>query len=108
MEKTEKTEYFLAHLIQLIGRLTFPMEKVYKIIGTNAKLLRAFNSCDGTITQAEIAKKHRIDPGNFSRTVNRWVLNGIAFRIGSGKDARLVHIYPVPPAPPKDIKEKMA
>ena len=106
MENSEKLEYFLAYLVQLVGMVAFPMEKVYRVVGTSPRLLRAFNSCDGTVTQAEIAKKHRIDPGNFSRTANRWVINGVAFRIGSGKDARLLHIYPVPTAPPKETKKK--
>jgi hypothetical protein len=60
------------------------------------KQLRAFNMCDGAKGQAEIAKALKIDRGNFSRTVSRWIDEGIVFRLGEGRDAKLLHVYALP------------
>ncbi len=83
-------------LIQIVGRAAMPEAKVIEILGDGAKQRRAFNLADGTQTQQDIARKARIDTGNFSRTASRWIENGIAFWIGEGNDKRLVHIYAVP------------
>jgi hypothetical protein len=54
--------------------------------------LHAFNMCDGTRTQGEIAKAQGLDPGNFSRTVSRWVEAGVVFKM---PDNKLLHVYPL-------------
>src|SRR5688572_17504367 len=56
------------------------------------KQLRAFNMCDGAKGQADIAKALKLDSGNFSRTVSRWIDEGILFRLGEGRDARLADV----------------
>jgi hypothetical protein len=87
----------LKALIATTGRLAFPQEKLTEIIcskSAGAKQIKAFNLCDGTRSQAEIIKECKLDAGNFSRTVGRWVSAGVLFRIGEGKDAKLLHIYP--------------
>ena len=98
MNLTEQTDQLLRCMMQIIGRSAMSPEKVYEIVGDGKKQITAFNLCDGTRNQSEVATKAGIDSGNFSRTFTRWVQNGIAFRIGEGKEARLMHIYSIPRA----------
>jgi len=86
--------------IQVIGRIAIPHENVRTIVGTNSKYIKAFNLCDGTLTQSEIARKAKIKRPNLSRAMNRWVTNGILFLVGKGVDARFIHIYPIPEKTP--------
>jgi hypothetical protein len=96
MNDTKRLTDLLSCAIQIMGRLAIPPENVSVVVGNKKKLLAAYNLCDGTLTQKEIAKKIRLDPGNFSRTSNRWVKNGVAFWIGEGNESRLLHLYPLP------------
>lgn len=105
MEPTERFEQLLRCLLQIIGRNAMPTETVYKILGQGKKQLKAFNLCDGSLTQKEIARKSGVDQGNLSRTVNRWVRNGIAFWIGEGREATLLHIYPLPEGAKRERKK---
>lgn len=86
----------IRYAIQVIGRIAIPVENVKELLGDGAKQANAFNLADGTLSQGEIAKKAKLDQGNFSRTANRWVREGIAFWVGQGTEKRLCHIYPVP------------
>jgi len=95
MDNNERLESLLESLIKVIGRVAIPVDKVAEIVNTSPKLVRAFNLCDGTATQLDIAKKCGVDPGNFNRAISRWIESGVAFWIGSGKNARLLHIYPI-------------
>jgi DNA-binding HxlR family transcriptional regulator len=82
--------------LQILGRAVMPSEKIRKIIGEKKKKqIKAFNLCDGTRMVTEIAKESRINQGNLSRTLSRWCESGIVFRIGEGKDAKFLHIYPL-------------
>ncbi len=92
-----ETNDLLRCAVQVIGRIAVPPEKVRKIIGeSKKKQLKAYNLCDGTRTLVKIAKKAKIDEGNLSRTVNRWLEHGIVFSVAEGSDKRLLHIYPLP------------
>ena len=85
-------------LINLTGRLVFPEEQLAEMFPkgkTKKKYVKAYNLCDGTRSQNEISKEAKIDQGNFSRTVNRWLTLGIIYKIGEGNDSKLLHIYPV-------------
>ncbi|SRR6266480_3643050 len=84
-------------LVQVIGRAAIPPEEIISVIGKRKKQIKAFNLCDGTRTLGDIARKAKINQGNLSRTTARWVEQGILFRIGEGKAARLIHIYPIAP-----------
>ena len=106
MKSNEQTDALLGCLVQIIGRAVMPIDTVYNLVGRGAKQIDAFNICDGTLTLSEIAKKTAIDKGNLSRTFARWVENGVAFWVGQGKAARLLHIYPVPPAGNAKTKKK--
>jgi predicted transcriptional regulator len=93
-------EAYLRAILATVARQTFPLEKVLEIMGPNAgeKQLHAFNLCDGTKSQAEIAKNLGLDQGNFSKTLGRWIDAGIVIRVGQNKDVRPLHVYPLPEA----------
>jgi hypothetical protein len=95
-EETKKLNALLNCAIQIVGRLALPPESVREIIGTDKKYMRAYNLCDGSRTQQEIAKATGLHQSNFSRASGRWVENGVAFWLGEGKDKRLRHLYPIP------------
>jgi hypothetical protein len=93
----ELSDDLLRCLVHIVGRASMPTETVCELVGNGKKQIQAFNLCDGTLSQSEISKKTKVDQGNLSRTFDRWVKHGIAFWIGEGTDAKLMHIYPVPP-----------
>jgi len=64
--------------------------------GAGPKQVAAFNLCDGSRSQGDIAKVLKLDAGNFSRTVGRWIDEGVVFRLGDGREAKLLHVYPLP------------
>jgi hypothetical protein len=92
----ELADDLLRCLVHIVGRASMPTETVFELVGRGKKQIEAFNLCDGTLSQLEISKRTRINQGNLSRTFDRWVKNGIAFWIGEGKEAKLMHIYPIP------------
>jgi hypothetical protein len=101
MEKAEELINLLRILVHVSGRAAFPEEKLRGIVappGASAKQTAAYNLCDGSRTQAEVARAAKINQGNFSRTMARWVGEGVLFRVGNGREARLLHLYPLPPA----------
>lgn len=96
MTNESRLEQLLCCFIQIVGRAAMPEERVREIVGSGAKQVRAFNLCDGTKSQTDVARQCRLQQANLSRTVSRWVQNGVMFWIGAGRDARLLHIYPIP------------
>lgn len=106
MNPSEQTNQLLRCLVHIIGRAAMPPEKVCELIGPGKKQVKAFNLCDGTLNQSEVAKKAGIDQGNFSRTFTRWVGNGIAFWVGEGNDAKPLHIYPLSPAVKNKLRKR--
>lgn len=90
-----ETNDLLACLLQVVARTAIPTREVRRIVGARSKQLKAFNLCDGSNTLAEIGKKTRIDGGNLSRAVARWREHGIVFLVGTGNEARYLHIYPL-------------
>lgn len=82
-------------MISLLGRSVFPRHDLMEIVAPlkgKEKQTKAFNLCDGTRSQADIGKQLKLDAGNFSRTVARWIEAGVVFRLGEGRDARLLHV----------------
>ncbi len=90
-----ETEELLRFLVQLTARHVFPEELLRQIVGTSDRQVEAYNLCDGTRTQAEIAKASKLDQGQFSRTASRWAEAGVLFRVGTGRDVKLLHLYPL-------------
>lgn len=99
------TQELLMALLATTGRTAFTVTSVFDMVdptGKSTKQIKGFNLADGTLTQAEIVKKVKIDSGNFSRAVSKWIDQGIMFRLGDGRDAKLLHIFPLPNKRPKD------
>lgn len=93
------TSDLLRALLTVAARATFPAEKLAGIVqagGAGETQLAAYNMCDGSRGQSEIGKALSLDAGNFSRTVARWIDAGIMFRLGEGREAKLMHVYPLP------------
>jgi len=103
MKPEEQMNLLLQILVQVVARAAVPSSTVREIVGTGRKQVRAFNLCDGTLNQTDIRRKLKIDSGNFSRTVSRWVEQGIAFRLGEGREAKILHIYPLG----KELKKRV-
>ena len=74
-----------------------PVDRLREVVGNGKKQIKAFNLCDGTLNQAEVAKKCNMDRGNLSRTLARWRENGVLFVLGERRNATFLHIYPLPP-----------
>jgi DNA-binding Lrp family transcriptional regulator len=68
------------------------------------KQVLAYNLCDGQTPQAEIAKKAKLDKGNLSRSIARWVEEGVVVRIGP--EELPLHVYPISEAPAKSKKRR--
>ena len=96
MEPTQRFEQLLECLIHVVGRAAMAEDRVRAIVATGEKQVEAFNLCDGTLPQKDVAAKVGLDPASVSRSMTRWVENGVAFWIGEGNDARLLHIFPIP------------
>lgn len=63
------------------------------MVGTSLRQVEAYNLCDGTRTQAEVVKASKLDQGQFSRVATRWAQEGVLFKLGSGRDVKLLHLY---------------
>lgn len=85
----------------MTARQAFSVEALDEIVGSGEKQRRAFNMCDGTKTQSEIVKATKIDPGNFSKTLARWIEAGIVLRLAEGRESKLLHVYPLSPTKQK-------
>lgn len=90
---------YLKAILATVARQTFPPERLAELVAANAggeKQLAAFNLCDGNHTQSEIAIALRLDRGNLSRSISRWIDLGIVIRVGDGAEAKPTHVYPLP------------
>lgn len=96
----DNADIYLKAMMSLLARQTFPPSQLAELVGRD-KQLEAYNLCDGSRTQTEIAKQLGLDSGNFSKTVARWVELGILVKTSEGAETRLVHLYPLPKAKKK-------
>jgi hypothetical protein len=106
MEENKRSEWLLECLIHVIGRAAIKPEEIREIVDIGKNRIKAYNFCDGSLTQTQIAKKARLDQGNFNRSVNRWVRSGIVFPFKEGKEVRLLHIFPIPESSRKKRRSK--
>lgn len=62
---------FLRAILATVARQTFSTARILEILDPTAgeKQHRAFNLCDGSRTQADVAKELGVDPGNFSKSI---------------------------------------
>lgn len=90
------TEDLLKGVLATVARTAFPPDVLYKIVAPTAgseKQLLAYNLCDGTTPQAEIGKKAKLDAGNLSRSIAKWMEAGVVIRVGDDKFP--LHVYPL-------------
>ena len=89
----------LRAILSTVARQTFPPSAILKIVAPQAnsgKWIRAYNLCDGTRVQAEIAKEAKVDPSDLSKKLKRWIDEGILIRLTEGNSERPIHVYPLP------------
>jgi hypothetical protein len=92
----DSTDALLRGILATVGRTAFPPAALYKIVAPTAgstKQVQAYNLCDGETPQTEICRKLKLDSGNFSRSVSRWIEAGVVIRVGP-EDLPL-HLYPL-------------
>lgn len=102
-------ETYLRAILATVARQTFPPDALSRLVAptkAGEKQLAAYNLCDGSRLQGEIAKELSLDAGAFSRTVSRWVDLGILVRVGEKRETRLVHLYPLPTSGGKKSKDE--
>ena len=93
----DTNEALLRAILATVARQAFPPEKLVELIAPIAggeKQLMAYNLCDGQTPQTEIGKKSKLDKGNLSRYISRWIEVGIVIRVG--RDQNPMHLYPLP------------
>jgi DNA-binding HxlR family transcriptional regulator len=92
----DTADSLLRAILATVARRTFPTADIYKIVAPVAgsdKQLAAYNLCDGETPQAEIGKRAKLDKGNLSRSISRWIEAGIVVRVG--EDQYPMHVYPL-------------
>jgi hypothetical protein len=97
------TDAILKGILATVGRTAFPPDKLYKIVAPtkgSAKQVLAYNLCDGETPQAEIGKRAKLDRGNLSKTIAKWVEAGVVVRVGA--DGHPLHLYPLTSKPPRE------
>jgi hypothetical protein len=96
----DNSETLLRAILAAVARTTFPPEVLHEIITSGRsgaeKQVEAYNLCDGRKSQAKIADAAGIDRSNFNKSLSRWIEAGIILRLGEGRDAHPVHVYPLP------------
>jgi hypothetical protein len=89
-------ESLLRGILATVARQTFTPAQILKIVAPTQdrrRQLLAYNLCDGVTPQAEIGKKARLDKGNLSRSIARWIEAGIIIRVGAERHP--LHVYPI-------------
>ena len=79
----ENSDVYLKAMLSMLARQSFPPAQLSQLVG-KSKQLEAYNLCDGTRTQTEVAKALGLDTGNFSKTVGRWSDLGIMIKVSEG------------------------
>jgi hypothetical protein len=98
----DTTEALLKGILAVVARTAFPPEAIYKIVAPTTgsdKQVLAYNLCDGGTPQNVIGKRAKLDSGNLSRSINRWIEAGVVIRIGA--DQFPLHLYPLTKLPAK-------
>ena len=89
------TDELLRVLIRVTARVAIPEPRLRALVGGNPrsgdKYIAAYNFCDGSRGVTEIARLADLNQGNLSRTITRWIDQGVMFRLGP--ESRPVHLY---------------
>jgi len=81
----DEQQSILLMTMQLIARQTFDKDDLFNIVAVGSnweKQVSAYNLCNGINSQSDIAKLAGLDTGNFSRSLSRWIEEGIVFKMG--------------------------
>lgn len=92
------TDALLKGILATVGRTAFPPEALWKIVAPSAgsaKQILAYNLCDGETPQADISRKTKLDRGNLSRLITKWIECGVVIRVGT--EGHPLHLYPLSP-----------
>ena len=101
------TEELLRAILASVARVAFPPDALAKIVAPTVgseKQLLAYNLCDGETPQADICKRAKLDKGNFSRAVARWIEEGVVVRVGS--DRLPLHVYALTKKTAKTVERR--
>lgn len=103
---SDATQDLFRALISVSARAAFTESELLEIVAPTSrgrdKLVAAYNLCDGTKTQSDVVHALKLNKGNFSLAVARWIRGGVMFRIRSGTHVHLLHAYPILNAFPKE------
>jgi hypothetical protein len=97
MEEDDQIKDLLKMLINITARSVFHEDTVKQLVAPTTasdKYFIAYNLCDGTRSQAEIARMAGLDAHNLSKAINRWIQHGIMYKVGSA-ESKPLHIYPL-------------
>ena len=92
-------EDYLKAILSTVARRAFPPEQLLELIAPTSrseKQIAAYNLCDGTHTQSQIASAVGMDKGDVSKAIAKWIELGIVFRINQDAESKPVHVYPAP------------
>jgi hypothetical protein len=92
----DTTEALLKGILATVARTAFPPEALYKMVAPTAgsdKQVLAYNLCDSETPQNVIGKKAKLDAGNLSRSIAKWIEAGGVIRVGA--DQFPLHLYPL-------------
>ena len=95
---SDNTDFYLKMIMQLIARQTFSPQAVADIVcpkKTSGKSLKAYNLCDGSLSQMEISKTCKIDKANLGKMLKRWEIEGIIIKLPHGTGYHPLHIFPI-------------
>lgn len=95
MDISKPAEQLLTAILHTLGRSIFEEAEILKEIGKGKRNLEAYRLCDGTKSQADIAKALKLDQGNFSKVVGKWVKVGILFKVRALEGEKLLHVRPI-------------
>jgi hypothetical protein len=90
------TDSLLKGILATVARGAFPPDVLRKIVAPTAgstKQILAYNFCDGETSQSEIRRKTKLDSGNLSRSIAKWVEAGVVVLVGP--DEFPMHVYPL-------------
>jgi hypothetical protein len=92
-------EALLRAILAVVARQAFPPRELYALVAPKSglrKQVQAYNLCDGSRTQSEVAKAVGLDQGNFSKSVKRWIELGIMIKVFEDGAEKPIHVYPIP------------
>ena len=92
-------EGLLRAILATVARQTFSPEDITNIVApqaNSAKWIKVYNACDGSLSQAEIVKKTKVDSSDLSKKIKKWIDAGILVKLADGKTDYPVHVYPIP------------